>query len=106
MVKSNTNQGKEMNNAATNNETIEKISDASGPDLSTREATELIREFYELETPNPGEPPAKATRIYIDVEEDEEGDYYWLGTIHDQDGTSVEFSMADHYPESYRFEYF
>jgi hypothetical protein len=84
---------------------IERLEEQSGPSLSKREATRLIRDFYEEQTPNPGEPRAKVKRISIDVEEDDEGDYYWFGTIHDRDGTSVEFSMSDYYPESYSFDY-
>lgn len=78
---------------------------ASGPSLSEREATQLIRGFYEGQASNPGEPRAKVKRISIDVQEDDEGNFCWVGEIDDQDGTSVEFSMDDHYPASYSFDY-
>jgi len=73
--------------------------------MTKREATDLIRGFYEAQTPNPEERRACVNRITISIEEDEEGDCYWHGAVHDLDGTSVEFSMPDHYPEGCYFDY-
>ena len=73
-------------------------------ELTRKEAVRLIKAFYEGLTPNPGEARGQVSRISIDIEDDD-GDYFWIGVVHDRDGTSVEFSMSDYYPESYHFNY-
>lgn len=75
----------------------------SQPDLTVSRAKSIVRDLYNEVPSNPGMSPPKAKKIHIELEEDDEGDFYWFGEIQDQDGSTVEFSMPDHYPDAADF---
>lgn len=77
---------------------------AGKPSMSTGKAKQVVKKLYETQDANPGDSAPKMSRIDLDWEEDD-GDFFWEGEIRDQDGTTVEFSMPDHYPESINFRY-
>ena len=76
------------------------------PEMTKQDAIQAVRDMYEAQQSNPGEPKASAARITINVQEDEEdGLWYWYGSVHDRDGSSVDFDMPDHYPDACEFNY-
>ena len=75
------------------------------PEMTKQDAIQAVRAMYEAQQSNPGEAAPKAARVTISAHEDDEGEWYWAGAVYDADGTSVEVSMSDHYPDACEFDY-
>lgn len=62
--------------------------------MTRSEAIEVIQSFY----------GGQAVEISISLHNDE-GDFFWTGVLHDADGSRVGFTMPDHCPSAFSFDY-